>query len=358
MNLPHISVVIVSYNEEKNIADCLNSLEKLDYPRERMETIVVDSSTDRTRGIVARYRNVRLVPSDRKDFSVVRNLGLKKARYDLVAFLDADCIAPPDWLLKLVPKIGLPKVAAVGCNAYPPLDTPFLGKCFACLGKPVGGAIGFDSEVEYLERGVNYIGSGCSLYRKKEVLEVGGFDEKLLYGNEDVNLCERLVKAGYVLEYVQDAFVYHKTRSTFRQFIPWAFRRGKAQFFATRPCLKKIMLEPFSLIWLLAGIVLLFLSPLWLLPYYGLLALLLIGLIMLLLFGGGLSRFFPTGSRKFRLLVERRGRIGVSAGTILFCILPLFYLDRFTINLAQFWYKLQSLRRIDPGLQSRPANNS
>lgn len=345
MSLPHISIVIVAYNEERNIADCLDSLQRLEYPADRHEIIVVDSSSDRTPDIVRSYPNVRLVLSDRRDFSIVRNRGLREARHDLIAYIDADCIAPADWLLQLVPKIDLPDVAAVGCNAYPPLDTPFLGKCFACLGKPAGGAIGFDSEVVFLERGVNFIGSGCSLYRKADVIAAGGFNENLPYGNEDVDLCERLIQAGRVLEYVPDAFVYHKTRNTFRQFIPWAFRRGKAHFFATRPRLAKILLDPFSVLWLAALLAVLFLSPQEFLPYYALVALLGFLGVAFMLFGGGLSRFFPTGSKKFRLLVERRGRIGVNAGIILFCVLPLFYLDRFTINLAQAWYKIASLRR-------------
>ena len=41
-----ISVIIITYNEEKNIKDCLNSLPELDYPKDRCEVIVVDSSTD------------------------------------------------------------------------------------------------------------------------------------------------------------------------------------------------------------------------------------------------------------------------------------------------------------------------
>ena len=345
MQLPYISIVIVSYNEERNIADCLDSLLRLNYPPDRHEIVVVDSSSDRTPDIVRTYPNVRLVLSDRRDFSIVRNRGLREARFDLIAYIDADCIAPADWLMRLVPKIALPDVAAVGCNAYPPLDTPFLGKCFACLGKPAGGAIGFDSEVVFLERGVNFIGSGCSLYRKNDVIGVGGFNEKLPYGNEDVDMCERLIQAGRVLEYVPEAFVYHKTRNTFRQFIPWAFRRGKAHFFATKPRLLKILLDPFSVLWLAVLLAVLFLSPPEYLPYYALLALLGFLGVAFMLFGGGLSRFFPTGSKKFRLLVERRDRIGVNAGIILFCILPLFYLDRAIISLAQMWYKVTSLEK-------------
>ncbi len=118
MHLPHVSIVIVAYNEERNIADCLNSLQRLEYPPDRHEIIVVDSSSDKTPDIVRSYPNVSLVLSDRRDFSIVRNRGLREARHDLIAYIDADCIAPADWLLRLVPKIDLPDVAAVAGTQF------------------------------------------------------------------------------------------------------------------------------------------------------------------------------------------------------------------------------------------------
>ncbi|MDR3579654.1 MAG: glycosyltransferase [Oryzomonas sp.] len=341
MHLPGISVVIVSYNEEKNMADCLNSLQALDYPEEKLEILVVDSSSDKTPDIVRSYQKVRLLLSNCRDFPVVRNMGLRSASHELVAFLDADCIATPDWLNRLVPKITLPDVAAVGCNAYPPPDSPFLGKCFACLGKPAGGAIGFDSEVEFLTRGVNWIGSCCSLYRKSWALKVGGFDESLQYGKEDVNLCERFLQAGYVIEYEPDVFVYHKTRNTFRQFIPWAFRRGKSQFHATKSTLIQILLEPFSVLWLFIVLIAFVVTPSRNLVPLALLALLLMLVVSIGLFRGSLHRHFPSGCKKFKLLVERRRRIGVNAGIIFFFIIPLFYLDRMIINLALLYSKVK-----------------
>ena len=344
---PFVSIVIISHNEEKNIGDCLKSVISLDYPKEKVEVIVVDSSNDRTGDIVRLFENVRLITSNSKGFSAKRNLGYRSASYDLIAFLDADCIAPPEWLSKMLPRIMLPEVAAVGCNAYPPPDVPFFGKCIACLGKPAGGAIGFDSEVTFLDRGVNYIGSGCSIFKKKILEQVGGFNERLPYGSEDVEISERIRNAHYILEYNSDAFVYHKTRNTLKQFIRWAFRRGMSHFYTNNPDLAKIFFEPFSPFWL---IILAF--ALVLLPIKYILPLIALGLIFSALFlvqlvHGKFHWLFPTGRKKLRLLFERRRSIGVNIGTILFFIIPLFYMDRFIINLAQLYCKISSFWKME-----------
>jgi GT2 family glycosyltransferase len=282
--------------------------------------------------------------SPRSDFSSKRNLGLQSAKYDLVAFLDADCIATPQWPALLLPKIASLNVAAVACNAYPPPDAPFLGKCFACLGKPAGGAIGFDSEVQFIKSGVNYVGSGCTLYRKSHIQNVGGFDESLCFGNEDVDLSQRLRSAGYVLEYAADAFVYHKTRNTMKQFIRWAYRRGMSHYYSTKPSFAQILLEPFSLLWLFIFIVVILMMPARYLLCFIIATPILFIVFTYQLVAGAFKSIFPSGSRKLRLLIERRRRIGVGLVTIMMLILPLFCIDRFILNLAQLHSSLFSPR--------------
>ena len=124
---PLVSIVTISHNEENNIRDCLESLISLDYPNGYYEIIVVDSSEDRTKEIVSEYGNVRLIPSTHKQFSEKRNIGIRTARYELIAFIDADCIVPPDWLNKMLNKISDEKVAAVACDVFLPPNCSFLG---------------------------------------------------------------------------------------------------------------------------------------------------------------------------------------------------------------------------------------
>lgn len=96
MNSTKVSVIIPSYNSRKTIEKCLRSLEK---QKGDFEVIVVDSSEDGTAEIVAqRFPNVRLYTfSERKFPGDARNFGVSKARGEILAFTDADCIVDRNW---------------------------------------------------------------------------------------------------------------------------------------------------------------------------------------------------------------------------------------------------------------------
>ncbi len=93
-----ISVIVPSYNEEANIARCLESLCEQTIPRNEYEIIVVDgNSTDRTREIAERYADLVFVQTSKK-VGGARNDGVMRSRGEIIATTDADCIIPPDWL--------------------------------------------------------------------------------------------------------------------------------------------------------------------------------------------------------------------------------------------------------------------
>ena len=99
---PAASVVVPSYQSAATIRACLRSLAAQDLAAP-YEVIVVDSSRDGTAEIVANeFEDVMLVHrADQTEPAAARNLGLERARADVVAFLDADCVAPADWLRRL-----------------------------------------------------------------------------------------------------------------------------------------------------------------------------------------------------------------------------------------------------------------
>ncbi len=93
-----VSVIIPAFNEEEYIAECINSLFSQSYPIEKFEIIVVDNnSTDRTADI-ARDLGVIVYTKENGPVGAVRNYGALKSTGELLAFIDADCIAPKDWL--------------------------------------------------------------------------------------------------------------------------------------------------------------------------------------------------------------------------------------------------------------------
>jgi glycosyltransferase involved in cell wall biosynthesis len=102
-DLPGVSVVVPVLNGAGEIGRLLESLLALDYPRERLELIVVDNgSTDGTRDVISGFP-VRLVEeTDTRSSYAARNRGTAIAGGEWIAFTDADCVASPDWLLRLL----------------------------------------------------------------------------------------------------------------------------------------------------------------------------------------------------------------------------------------------------------------
>jgi glycosyltransferase involved in cell wall biosynthesis len=93
-----ISVIIPSYNEEANIARCLESLQKQTIPREEYEIIVVDgNSKDQTREIAEKYADLVFIQTSNK-VGGARNDGVLKSRGEIIVTTDADCVLPEDWL--------------------------------------------------------------------------------------------------------------------------------------------------------------------------------------------------------------------------------------------------------------------
>lgn len=214
MNHSRISIIIPAFNEEKNLPACLDSIVKVDYPEELMEIIVVDNgSTDRTRAIAHQY-NVKLFRDDSKNVSGLRNLGVATSTGTIIAFIDADCVASQDWLTNAAVYFDDPKIAAWGAPPAVPANGTWVQKTWHVV-RSKGNNV---AEVDWLE-------SMNLFVRKKQFLEIGGFNESLMTC-EDVDLSYRLKKFGKILSDSTIQVVHHGEAATMRQFIQKEVWRG------------------------------------------------------------------------------------------------------------------------------------
>jgi cellulose synthase/poly-beta-1,6-N-acetylglucosamine synthase-like glycosyltransferase len=119
---PNVSVIVPTYNEAINIIGKLENLSELDYPKDKLEVIVVDSaSTDGTANIVRQYLKKNSLPFKiflleeiyRGGKVQALNHALKYASSNIIATSDADCTWTPDSLRNAVKYISDPSVAAV-----------------------------------------------------------------------------------------------------------------------------------------------------------------------------------------------------------------------------------------------------
>ncbi len=218
-DLPMVSIVIPVYNRPQEIQDCLASLKTLDYPADRVEIIVVDdASRDHTPAVVRRFDARLIIQPYNRGQSAARNTGVGVARGDIIAFLDSDCIAGPQWLRDLVPYFQNPRVAVVGGF----VDAYYREKRMdryeqACSALNMGAQ-------PAMGRGENcvfYVPTCNMLVRKEMYAHAGGLDANLRVG-EDVDLCWRLMAAGHHLLYIPRGKVSHKHRN---RLLPGLLRR-------------------------------------------------------------------------------------------------------------------------------------
>lgn len=224
-DLPFASIVVTVKNEEEMIEDCLKSLLKLDY--QDYEILVVDTgSDDKTREIVRgiQRNNPKIELFETLgNASVGRNVGVKEATGDVVAFTDGDCIAEPDWLRILVSALVKDGISTAGVGG-PNIPSFEVENHWTTAAKIVlntllgsGGSVQFmNSKTPY----VRAVSTANSVFWTSSIKEIGCFDSRLDLC-EDADLCSRLAKTGSRLKFENGAVVYH--RRDYRN--PWKFGR-------------------------------------------------------------------------------------------------------------------------------------
>lgn len=223
---PYVSVIIPVRNRPGEIAACLQSLSWLDYPREKMEIIVIDdASDDNTPDVVSTFP-VHLIPlKERRQASCCRNLAAQRAHGEILAFLDSDCVADPLWLRELIPAFSDPSNGAVGGT----VDSYYNKKGLDCYEK-VKSSLNMGSWPKS-SREVNhcfYLPSCNLLVRRNLFVQLKGFRENMHVG-EDVDFCWRLQDQGNHIEYRPVGTVYHRHRNTVGQFCARRFDYGTSE---------------------------------------------------------------------------------------------------------------------------------
>jgi GT2 family glycosyltransferase len=228
---PSVSVVIPVHNSEDTIDACLKSIFSLDYPKDKLEVIVVDDSTDRTPEIVKRFNLHHIRFGKRVGIGYARRIGVEQAKGEFAASTDSDCRADQNWLKELIKHFEHPEVGGVGGGVILHLQDK-LSKYIGYLGFPAGGLLGFKNIFSITKKmELDRLSTANAIFRRKVILDVGNFNPSFFYGGEDVNLSLRIAESGYKLIYEPKAIVHHhESRNTLTGFIKWHIRRGAAYY--------------------------------------------------------------------------------------------------------------------------------
>ncbi|MFP4087205.1 MAG: glycosyltransferase [Desulfobacteraceae bacterium] len=216
-----ISVIIPSYNAERTITDCLNSLAGQSYEGD-FEILVVDSSCDRTPEIVAAgYPGVKLIHLPRKtDPGTARNLGIEQATGEIIAFTDSDCTVKYNWLEKISMAHQHSYNAVGGIIGNSPRSDDLVGRA------------GYMAEFrDFLpgntQQEVNHIPT-CNVSYKRGVFMDFGLFQGYYYPQEDLVFNYNLFRRGEKMLLDPTIQVWHRQRSGLRDCLAHQNRIGRA----------------------------------------------------------------------------------------------------------------------------------
>jgi GT2 family glycosyltransferase len=204
--LPSVSVIVPVYNAVRALPRLAASLWAQDYPRDRTEIIFVDNnSTDGSGALVRRLPDViGLSQTTYQGPGATRNTGIEKASGEVLAFIDADCWAHPNWLsagVRMLVDRGLDRVAG---------HVEFVLSPYPNVYEIFDAAINF-RQTDFVSGG--WCGTGNLFTPRKLFNEIGTFDPPLI-SCEDTEFGVRASRAGKSLGFAPEAVVYHRARTS------------------------------------------------------------------------------------------------------------------------------------------------
>jgi cellulose synthase/poly-beta-1,6-N-acetylglucosamine synthase-like glycosyltransferase len=226
---PFVSIIIPAYNEAVVLESCIRSVLSSDYPS--FEIVVVDDgSTDDTRRIMRRMqrrdKRVRTRSQANGGKGAALNAGIKRARGDVLLFVDADGLFLPNTITELLRGFDDERIGGV-CGDDRPRNLDGIQTRLLSLMSHVG--TGMVRRALDLLHCLPIVSGNIGAFRRSVIEQVGGFREDTV--GEDLELTWRVRKAGHLVTFRPNAIVFAESPSTlvalWRQRVRWA--RGLLQ---------------------------------------------------------------------------------------------------------------------------------
>jgi glycosyltransferase AglE len=202
-NLPAVSIIVPVYNCSESITALIESLLDQEYPKNLYEVILVDNnSSDNTPRTIEQYPVKLLHENNIQSSYAARNKGIKAAKYDYLAFTDADCIPNRKWLSSGISTLIRESADLAGGNIE-----------FIFPEKPTNAQL-YDSITHLNTKAyVNKNSSAptANLFTRSDVFEKTSLFPEVKSGG-DYSWTNNAVKKGFKIVYAPDATVKHPAR--------------------------------------------------------------------------------------------------------------------------------------------------
>ncbi len=216
---PFVTIAIPAYNEEKNIAKTIESAVLLDYPRDKLEIIVInDGSKDKTLKIIKeqikKYKDTKIILIDQKNGGKGRalNAALRLANGEFFVSLDADSYVRSDALKVIIPNFTNKNIAAV----LPLLKIKQPKNLLEKIQWAEYMVNLFYKRLMSILDCIQVTPGPFSVYKKEILLKIGGYDENNL--TEDMEITMRLQKGHYNIKQITNTEVYTKPPADLKTF--------------------------------------------------------------------------------------------------------------------------------------------
>lgn len=245
---PVISIITPAYNRADEVDKLIQSIQSQTLDHSLFEHIISDDgSTDNTKNVVKKWTEkvdfpLTFITQENKGPGAARNHGLEKSKGGLILFIDSDCEADPKWVETIFSEYKKNGFDACGGpdsskEDFTPLQKAIDFSMTSFL--TTGGMRGHSEKMlaKFYPRTHN-MGMTRRLYE-----EVGGFGP--LRHGQDIELSNRIRKSGARVKFIPDAVVYHRRRTSIRQFFKQVFNWGIAR--VNLYAIDQSMLEPIHL---------------------------------------------------------------------------------------------------------------
>lgn len=224
---PKISIIIPNNNHAETLRKCINSiLDKSVY--KNYEIIIVENNSNEKEIFdyykeISKLNNIKIVVWNNPfNYSAINNFGVRHSNGEVLLFLNNDTeVINNDWLERMLEHAQRKEIGAVGAKLYYTNNT--IQHAGVILG--IGGVAGH-SHKDYNGKDFGYfnrlkivqnlsaVTGACLMMRKELFTQVGGFDENYPYAFNDVDLCMKIRKKGYLIIFIPYAELYHYESKT------------------------------------------------------------------------------------------------------------------------------------------------
>jgi glycosyltransferase involved in cell wall biosynthesis len=225
-----VSIVIPVYNEEHYIAQCLESLIKQDFPKEKFEILLVDGkSTDNTINIIESYleqnKHIRLLNNPDKTTPKGMNIGIKSARGNIIIVTSAHALLQNDYLSKCISTFERTDAISVGGQMITlPKNTSLIAKAISIATAHVFGVGNSKFRTSTKAGYVDTVAFGAF---KKEIFDKIGLFNEQLPRNQDLEFNSRIIKNGGKIYLNPEIKSYYYNRSTLKELWKQNFTNGQ-----------------------------------------------------------------------------------------------------------------------------------